>query len=416
MILWPFALHQPVGSRWFFAGLLAWLIFAGSLPAGEIAAPYFGAKPGSLAEAKRRIAAGDPDLARALKKLLADADATLEATPPAVTEKTKVPPSGDRHDYMSLAPYFWPDPKSHDGRPYIRHDGKVNPESRDEQMNDGPRIRKMGDGIETLALAYYFTGREPYAAQAAKFARVWFLDPATRMNPTFQFAQAVLGQNDGRGTGILEARHIAIAADAIRLLSGSAAWTPADQTAMDQWCQQFLNWLLTSDAGKSEHAARNNHGTWFDMQTVELALSLGQTNLARTILTAARKNRIAAQIEPDGKQPLELVRTTSFSYSRFNLEAWCALATLGEYAGVDVWQFQTAEGRSLRRALDFLLPFINDPKKPWPYEQIKDKHDRANFAPILRQAALAYSQPAYTAAEAAVAEGQAKTYQLLFVK
>ncbi len=80
----------------------------------------------------------------------------------------------------------------------MRHDGEVNPESRDTRVSDGPRVKLMANSVGTLALAYYFTAKERYAAHTATFARVWFLEPATRMNHRFKYAQAVRGENDGR--------------------------------------------------------------------------------------------------------------------------------------------------------------------------------------------------------------------------
>ncbi|MGB8169540.1 MAG: alginate lyase family protein [Chthoniobacteraceae bacterium] len=408
--MFPFSLSSMVSPA-LCVGWLAQVVVV----AAEPAPGYFGAKPGSLATAKARLAPGDKELTKALKNLVSDADEALREVPPSVTEKKKIPPSGDPHDYMSLAPYFWPDPKSPGGRPYLRHDGKVNPESRDPTANDGQRVKLMGETIETLALAYYFTGKEAYAAHAAQFARVWFLVPATRMNPSFQFAQAVLGKNEGRGTGILEGRYIALAADSLGLLAHSKSWPATDQRALATWLGTYLDWLLTSDAGKDEHDARNNHGSFYDVQTARLALVLGRNDLARRILEEAKQRRIAVQIEPDGKQPLELVRTTSFSYSRFNLEALCELATLGEHVGVDLWRFATADGRSIRCALDYLVPYVDVPAKPWPLEQIKEKHE-AEVLPILRQAALAYSAPGYEAVIAKYPDTGSKRFRLLFVK
>jgi hypothetical protein len=392
-------------------------LLLGLLTASAIAAEpnYFSAKPGALAKSKQQLVAGDKQLAKALKKLIKDADKSLGEAPPSVMSKDKLPPSGDKYDYMSLAPYFWPNPNTKDGLPYLRHDGKVNPESRDPKANDSPTIKIMGDNVETLALAYYFTGNETYAEGAAKVARVWFLDPATRMNPHLKYAQAIMGVNDGRGTGILEALHISVAADALGLLAESKAWPKDDQKALKEWLRTYHDWLIQSDPGKDEHRAKNNHGTFYDVQAVRIALVIGRIEPAKRILEEAKQHRIAVQIDPDGKQPLELDRTTSFSYSRFNLFALTELATLGEHAGVDLWNFSTEDGRSIRKAIDFMLPYADVPPKPWTLPQIKDKHE-SEFMPILRQATLAYGSDAYEAVIAKYEDSPSKRFQLLFVK
>ena len=380
--------------------------------ADETSPRYFGASPGALAEAKARLAAHDKALSPVLKVLIKAADNALQIPPPSVVEKSKTPPSGDKHDYMSVAPYYWANPEKPAGLPYVRHDGKVNPESRDDGFDHG-RIGSMAKNVESLALAYYFTGKEVYAEHAAKMLRVWFLDPATRMNPNLNFAQAVPGENTGRGTGILEGRNVSAAADAAQLLAGSPAWTEMDRAEFKAWLEKYLDWLLTSKAGHDEFNARNNHGSWFDVQTVELALVLGKTDVAKKIAEGAKQKRVATQIEPDGKQPLELARTAAFSYSHFNLEALFTLATMSEYVGVDLWHCPLASGKyAFATALDFLLPYVADPAQKWPYEQIKN-FNRSEFAPQLRQAAVVYQEAKYEKILAALPDAAHERYQLL---
>ncbi len=391
-----------------------WFVLAacGLAKADDNSPRYFAVSPGALPEVKARLAAHDESLQPAFKALVRAAAKALEAAPPSVMEKDKLPPSGDKHDYMSIAPYFWPDPKKPDGLPYIRHDGKVNPESREEAF-DHARIGMMAKNVETLALAYYFTGNEAYAAKAAKFLRVWFLDPATRMNPNMNFTQAVPGENTGRGTGILEGRNLAVAADAAQLLANSAAWTEKDRADFKTWLETYFHWLLTSKPGREEAGSRNNHGTWYDVQAIELALVLGKSDVAKQIAEAAKQKRIAVQIEPDGRQPLELTRTAALGYSHFNLEALFTLATLAEHAGVDLWHCRLANGKyALAAAMDFLLPYVADPSKKWPYEQIKS-FDRADFAPQLRQAGTIYHEPAFEKILAQFPAGAKERLQLL---
>jgi hypothetical protein len=321
-------------------------------------------------------------------KIERDARKALLSGPFSVTTKAVTPPSGDKRDYMSQAPYFWPDPKSANGLPYIRRDGERNPEI--EKINNHRVLDQMESAVETLALAYYYTGKEEYAAKATSLLRAFFLDAQTRMNPNLQFAQGIPGINTGRGIGLIETRGLTRVVDAIGLLSLSNSFSPRDRKGLEDWFSQFLKWMLESKNGRDESAAKNNHGTFYDVQVVSFALFLGRTDLARSVLDEAGIKRIAVQIEPDGRQPLELARTKAWSYSVGNLDGLMLLARLGENVGVDLWNYQTGDGRSIRKALDFLAPFANGEKK-WPYQQLGEWQPQILF-PLMRRAAPHYAQ------------------------
>ena len=391
------------------------MIFMATAAMGERATPsFFAADPSILLENKAALAAGDPAMKTAVKALVKEADKALTLQPPAVTDKAKAPSSGDKHDYMTSAPYYWPDPSQADGLPYIRHDGKVNPESRSD-VYDHNRIGAMAQSVETLSLAYFFTGKDVYAKQAANFLRVWFLNPATRMTPHLNFAQAIPGRNTGRGTGIIEGRNLATAADAAGLLTGSSAWTAKESDALKAWLATYLDWTLTSEGGKEEAAARNNHGTFYDSQVMRIALILDRNDLAKKIAEEAKLKRITVQIEPDGRQPLELEREAALSYSRFNLEALFELATMSERVGVDLWHFETPDGRCISKALDFVLPYAIGSTKKWPYKQVKKEHPE-NFAPLLAEAYSVYQNPKYQQSLQGIKGLSGARLQLLYSK
>ena len=374
------------------------------LVAAEVAAPavmtstYYGARPGSLEKAKALIAQGDKDALAALKSLTKEADKFLDDKPLTVTDKKIAGPSGDLHDYVSLAPYYWPNPTKSDGLPYVRKDGEVNPESKNADSTDDTRVLALARRMKVLSMAYYFTGDEKYGSKAVEQVRVWFLDEKTKMNPSLNFSQGVRGESTGRGTGMMDGRHLSMAADATALIVDSKAWKAGEREAAEAWFKSFFEWLINGDLGKEESSSKNNHGSHYDAQVVRWALHVGRTDIAKRILEQAKEKRIALQIELDGKQPLELARTNSLTYSQFNLKALTSLAIMGEYVGVDLWNYKTKDGRCIAIALDYLLPYIDVPRKPWPFKQIVPK--KAEIPEILaemRMATIILKKPEYEA-------------------
>jgi hypothetical protein len=361
-------------------------------PAAEPAAPRIFQSDGrDLLAVKRRLAAGEQSIVAAVAELRSRADQELKTQPPTVVNKPQAPPNGDKHDYVSMAPYFWPDPSKPDGLPYIRRDGRINPE-RNEY--DRPLLGKMSQAVGTLGLAYYLTDDERYAVHAAQLMRVWFLDAATRMNPNLNQAQFIRGVNDGRGIGIIDSVSLLSVVDSIGLIRGSKAWSDADHAGVIAWFRDYLHWLRTSRNGKEEAAAANNHGSWYDVQVATFALFVGEGESGvKKLLEESQTKRIARQIEPDGREPLELKRTKAFDYSQTNLRALFALATLGDRVGVDLWRFETPDGRGIRKALDWLIPFATGEKK-WEHEQITGLRG-ASLATLLRRAAVAYRDERY---------------------
>ena len=61
-------------------------------------------------DVRARSEKGDAAIAAAIVTLEEDAKTALALKPMSVMDKAITPPSGDKHDYMSQAPYWWPDP------------------------------------------------------------------------------------------------------------------------------------------------------------------------------------------------------------------------------------------------------------------------------------------------------------------
>ncbi len=344
-----------------------------------------------LTTAKNRLQSNDPAILPAFNRLIREADRALGSEAFTVVQKNSTPPSGNKHDYMSIAPYWWPNANTPNGLPYVRRDGEVNPER--DPSSDRKKLNYMIQGVKTLSLGYFFTGREQYAAQATKLLQIWFLDPATQMNPHLRYAQAIPGLNQGRGAGIVETHNLPQLIDAVGMLKESKSWNQSSQRALQDWFSAYLTWLLESSEGRREARAQNNHGSWYDVQVASYALFTGKNELAEKVLNEFPRKRIAEQLQPDGRQPFELQRTQAWAYSLFNLEALFDAASIADKLSMDLWNYQTPDKRGIRNALDWLLPFAIG-EKSWSHQPISAREPE-KFAPFLRRAAGRYQEPVY---------------------
>jgi hypothetical protein len=318
----------------------------------------------SLEEAKAK---NSPEI----RMIIKEADSKLDKTLITVVDKELTPSSGDKHDYMSMGRYWWPDPTKVDGVPYIRKDGKSNPEI--EKLDRYP-LSDFATSVESLALAYYLTDNEKYVEKAVANLKLWFINEETKMNPNMNYGQTIPGINNGlgRGEGILDTYSFFEMLDAVEILKKSKAFTIEDQLAIEDWFKTYGNWLQTAPVAAEEQAAKNNHGTAYDVQLVRYAIFTGNNQLAKNIANNFAKNRLFTQIETDGSQPLELARTTGLGYSTFNLTHFLDMAQMAKTLDIDLLNKESQDGRSILKAVDYLVRYVNKPQSAFPYQQIKD--------------------------------------------
>lgn len=343
----------------------------------------------ALAAAKARVLAGDPAITPAVEALKRKAEEAMKMPLRSVTEKTAVPPSGDKRDYVSLSPYWWPNPDTPDGEPYVRRDGEINPERYDYDVD---KLGDAGKAICWLGFGYYYTGEERYARRAAEWVRHFFLDEQTRMNPRMKYGQFVPGVAVGRHVGVIETLRLRWVPDAATLLAESDALTDEDVAGLKKWFGDYAQWIRTSELGQQELSAKNNHGTWAATQVALFSAFAGNDDATREMIERRMPN-FDLQIEADGKQPAELARTRSLDYSDFNLRAYSDMAMLGQRVGVDLWHHKNAHGATLKTALEFLAPYMAG-QKEWPYKQISPPKHWA-YAQTLRRSAIAYDEPRF---------------------
>jgi len=291
--------------------------------------------------------------------------------------KDDVPPSGNKHDFLSLSPYRWPNPDTSSHLPYVFRDGNTNPEI--NKIPDKHNLDKMIDMTMILSLAYYFTDNPKFAKKATEILRVWFINEKTRMNPNLKYSELVRGKDEESPSGVIAGAYIPHLFDAISILENSSSWNKADKEGMEEWFNQYLEWLLNSESGRSVSMRINNQGTYYQLQVASIALFLNKLDIVKMVLENTMQELpisgfrnttqlLSVKITPEGKQPFELSRTNSLDYSMVNLLGLFGLAQIGKHVGMNLWNYNTADGTSLRKALDYIIPFVVL-DKAWPYEQ-----------------------------------------------
>ncbi|MDZ7373754.1 MAG: alginate lyase family protein [candidate division KSB1 bacterium] len=334
-----------------------------SIRAGE-GRPFVLLRPEELAQV-RLVVGEHPDLVGLRNALRAYADSALRLGPWSVTFLPSRAASGDPHDYYSEAPYWWPDPRNPAG-PYVRRDGRVNPHHFSAHRT---ALGELANTALTLATAWYVLGDTACARRAAELVRIWFVDPATRMNPHLRYAQAIPGLTDGRPSGIIDGRRFIWLVQALAMLESWSGW-PADQKeSLRIWFHRYFEWLTSSEAGKRESRSLNNHATWYTAQWMAIASYLGDSAAVAHACEHFRSHLVPTQIQSNGSCPQEEARTRSLSYSAMNLDGFTVICRLARNWGSDLYSFELPNGASVRRAIDYLLPYLVRPAT-WTKEQI----------------------------------------------
>jgi len=303
------------------------------------------------------------------KLLLKQADQQLSEGTYSVTYKKTIAPSGNKHDYVSLSRYWWPNPETETGIPYIFKDGQSNPELNQYDRNP---LGRMCNAVNTLSLAYFYSNDERYAAKATELLRIWFLNKETKMNPHLEYSQFIPGKDNskGRPEGLIDSYSFVAMLSSIQLLKGSESYTNKDEKELKEWFASFAKWLQTSEQGKKEDAAKNNHATAYDSQLATYLLFSGKIKEAGKVIDAFPEKRIFTQIEPDGKQPHELWRTLAFHYSEYNLSHMIDLFATAKKLDRELYKMESADGRNFYKAIDYLISFLGKDVSEWPYKQI----------------------------------------------
>lgn len=322
------------------------------------------------------------------QSILKEAAWALKQQPITITAETCARSAGGKHDFYSEGDYWWPDEKNPAG-PYIQKDGLTNPQNFTAHRLAMIRLSRI---VGALASAWQLTHDQKYAKQALVHLKAWFIDSETLMNPNLQYAQAIKGVATGRGIGIIDTIQLMEVVQGIEAMQSAGVINKKDISAIQEWFSQYLNWLTTHPYGIDEMNAKNNHGTCWTMQTACFARFTHNQQLLTFCRNRYKEVLLPTQMAADGSFPLELKRTKPYGYSIFNLDAMTTLCQLLSTPQDNLWMYETADGRSIKKGIAYLYPYLKD-KNTWPFAKDVMHWDSWPVAqPALVFGAAAYQQ------------------------
>lgn len=324
------------------------------------------------------------------KRILQAAETYISEAPMTITAFPTMRSAGGLHDFYSQADYFWSNPKDPAG-PYINRDGQSNPDNFDEHRKVMVRLSIQ---MPALTAAWVLTKDSRYAKRACDHLRAWFVTPETRMNPSLQFAQAVQGVSTGRSYGIIDTLHLVEVARAASFLT-AGIMNARDTDAVKGWFGSYLDWLSTSDPGKTERDAKNNHAMCWAVQAAEYARLAGDDAARKDVYRRYREILLPDQMAMDGSFPKELTRTKPYSYSIFNFDVMAALCQSLKGLTPDPPAWKLADGRGLSKAAEFLYPYLKD-KSAWKWAKDVEHFDALPVrSPGLLYSGIAFHEQKY---------------------
>lgn len=319
-------------------------------------------------------------------RIIKEANICLKEKPITIVSFYAERSSGGRHDFFSEGDYWWPDSSNPKG-PYIRRDGMTNP---DNFTLHRKALIRLSVQTAALTAAYKITGNVKYARKAVQHLSAWFISDKTKMNSNLLYAQAIKGLYTGRGIGIIDAIHLVEVAKSVMVLEEKGGIRKTDLAKIKNWFTEYLEWITTHQYGRDELAAKNNHGTCWVMQVAMFAKLVNDTEKVEFCRKRFKEVLLPTQMAANGSFPLETERTKPYNYSLFNLDAMAAICMILSDKKENLWEFTLSDGRNMKRAIEFMYPFIAD-KTKWPFTKDVMYFE---FYPV-RQPALIFAAYAY---------------------
>ena len=220
---------------------------------------------------------------------------------------------------------------------------------------------RMKGGLEAdanaaykLALCYQMTGDERYAEVAARLAAAWATGIRTlrteddsRLSFSYHFPALIFGES---------------------LIQGSPAWNSERRKAFELFLGERALAMNTMERD-------NNWGNWGLVLVLAIAARLARADLYAQG-TARWREFIDRQIATDGHLPHEVGRNNGVGehgiwYTHFSLMPQTLAAEILRVNGVDLLDYVSPQGRTLRMAYECAAPWAQNPLS-FPYFKGQD--------------------------------------------
>lgn len=237
----------------------------------------------------------------------------------------------DTHNYVSLATYFWPNPDTEGGLPWIEKDGQRNPEC---DNYDLPKLQKLAESLRHLVMSYALDPQDEKYDTFTNLVYNWFINQDTRMYPNFRYCQIGPGTNSNEGINSFESYFLLEVFEAIAYMNSLKPLPVLFLPSLKRWVADLVEFLETSPQGKFENNIANNHSIMYD--TGLIFFKLWADRKLDTDTVSRLYKRIDTQIASNGSQPEELKRNQGFKYSVYNLDHMVDAIKIIEAAGATV--------------------------------------------------------------------------------
>ena len=223
------------------------------------------------------------------------------------------------------------------------------------------------DKIYSMALVYRLTGQKIYLEKAIDFLLAW----------------AKINKASGDPIDETKLEGIITGYDLVRDYV-----TTENKSAIDEWMDCVADAELNSKSSKPGRATAINNWNSHRIKIITLiAYTLHISKYDKFIISELEK-QLTVNLNPDGTT-YDFIERDAFHYHTYDLEPLLtACIVIYRATGKNYFNYQTEKGASLKKSVDFMIPYITGEKthvefvnSTVPFDKARAKNNEKNFKP-----------------------------------